>query len=410
MILPLPAVVRAAYTLALSLPLAALFAPSQAHAQCSGGAACPPCTQCRIAPASGTNPTVPEMATLFDRIASGPARYGTLGWDFGSATTLESGTGWCGTAGPKTTVPVSFPCILLKSIYVTESNWRQFCSTNQTVISFDCGYGIAQVTSGMRRGETSAYDAARVASSAAYNVSVGAAILAGKWTIGACVGSNDPGIVEHWYFATWGYNGFAFQNNPNNPMFSASRQEFRTPGVASAQVRGNYPYQELVWGYAHYPPSAQHYRGIALAYPNRAEICSTCGRPTAAITEPPGSHRGGCDIDAGAPVADAGARDAGLPRDAGSLQDATTPDDAAPSDAAVPEGDANDGGTFAPATDDGGGCGCRVSPGSPSSTRRAWWSFGALVGAAALRRRRCAPSPATRTCGGPSRRASTPRT
>jgi MYXO-CTERM domain-containing protein len=355
------------------------------------------------------------MATLFDRIAAGPARYGSLGWDFGNATTLESGTGWCGTAGPKTTVPVSFPCILLKSIYVTESNWRQFCSTNQTVISFDCGYGIAQVTSGMRRGETSAYDAARVASSAAYNVSVGAAILAGKWTIGACVGSNDPGVVEHWYFATWGYNGFAFQNNPNNPMFSASRPEFRTPGVASAQVRGNYPYQELVWGYAHYPPSAQHYRGIGLAYPNRAEICSTCGRPTAAITEPPGSHRGGCDVDAGAPVADAGARDAGPPRDAGSVQDATIPVDAEPTPDAAPNTDASivADAAFEPAANDGGGCGCRVAPKATPSARDVrtapvW--LAAFLGAVALRRRRRGGGGATGTCGAPSRRASTPRT
>ena len=37
-------------------------------------------------------------------------------------------------------------------------------------------------------------------------------------------------------------------NNPNNPMFAADRREFRTPGLASAQVRANYPYQELVWG------------------------------------------------------------------------------------------------------------------------------------------------------------------
>ncbi len=195
--------------------------------------------------------------------------------------------------------------MLLKSIYVTESNWRQFCTTGQTVISFDCGYGIAQVTSGMRRGETSAYDPNRVASSAAYNVSVGAAILADKWRASPCVGANDPAVIEDWYFAVWGYNGFSFRNNPNNPMYSASRPEFRTPGVASAQTRGNYPYPELVWGYTRYPPSAAHYTGVALAYPARAEICASCGLPSASISEPRGSHRGGCDAPAPPPPASA---------------------------------------------------------------------------------------------------------
>jgi hypothetical protein len=339
------------------------------------------------------------MAALFDRVAAGPTRYGSLGWDFGGATSLNSGIGWCGTTGPKATVPVSFPCVLLKSIYVTESNWRQFCSTDQTVISFDCGYGIAQVTSGMRRGETSTYDANRVASSAAYNVSVGAAILADKWRIAPCVGPNDPEIVEDWYFATWGYNGFAFKNNPNNPMYSASRPEFRTPGIASAQTRGNYPYQELVWGYAHYPPTAQHYRAIALAYPNRAEICSSCGRPTANVSEPAGSHRGGCD----APPADAGMPpDAGSATDGGFVQDASIRDAALGDDAgaigadAVAEGGAAqdtapplDPGIATP-TDDGGdgGCGCRVVSPRASETDGAWTATLALAAALLVNRRR----------------------
>lgn len=295
----------------LVIAASATLASLTVSAQCTGGSACPPCASCRVAPASGSNPSIAEMSSLFDQIAAGPSRYGSLGWDFGGNTTVGSGNGWCGGSGPRATVQVSFPCVLLKAIYVTESNWRQFCSTGQTVISFDCGYGIAQVTSGMRRGETSAYDANRVASSAAYNVSVGAAILAGKWRASPCVGNNDPQIIEDWYFPVWGYNGFSFRNNPNNPMYSASRPEFRTPGVASAQVRGNYPYQELVWGYVHYPPSSEHYAGVALAYPNRAEICASCGLPTASISEPSGSHRGGCA--ATPPPPDVVVRDASEP-------------------------------------------------------------------------------------------------
>jgi MYXO-CTERM domain-containing protein len=137
----------------------------------------------------------------------------------------------------------------------------------------------------MRRGETSAYDANRVASEPAYNVSVGAAILAGKWRAAACVGSNDQDIIEHWYFAVWGYNGFAFSNNPNNPAYRADRPEFNSSATATS--RRAYPYQELVWGFAHFPPSAGHYRGQGLGYPRRSEICASCGFPMAAIGETP---------------------------------------------------------------------------------------------------------------------------
>ncbi|MFO0624032.1 MAG: hypothetical protein U0325_00325 [Polyangiales bacterium] len=294
---------------------------ASAGAQCTTRSSCPPCTMCRVAPASGSNPTVGEMSTLFDRVAAGPQAYGALGWDFGGRNTIGAGSGWCTGSGRRDTVAVSFPCVLLKAIYLTESSWRQFCTDQQTVISFDCGYGIAQVTSGMRRGETSAYDANRVASSAAYNVSVGAAILADKWRASPCVGGNDPDVIEHWYFATWGYNGFAFSNNPNNPMYAADRREFRTPGVASAQVRGNYPYQELVWGYAHYPLTTSHYTGIALAYPARGGICASCGRPTASLPSIAGEHRSECPHptmvrDAGPPVVDVPVvRDVPAPQD-----------------------------------------------------------------------------------------------
>jgi MYXO-CTERM domain-containing protein len=375
---------------------------------------------CRQAPASGSNPSVAEMSTLFDRVAAGPTMYGSLGWDFGSAARREfhSGGGWCGRSGRRDTVPVHFPCVLLKAIYLTESSWRQFCTTSQTVISFDCGYGIAQVTSGMRRGETSAYDPARVASSAAYNVSVGAAILADKWRATPCVGDNDPDIIEDWYFATWGYNGLSFRNNPNNPMFRADRVEFRTPGVSSAQTRGNYPYQELVWGYARYPLSAAHYPGQPLAYPTRSEICATCGSPTASISEPRGAHRTTCPSGSAPPPVDAGPPDSGLrdstvrdtaavdsraedtalppdtlppedtaaPEDTLPAQDTAPPMDTAPPEAPAAtdvanEADASDARPTEPLQT---GCGCRTA------RPRSAWAPGALALAlvATLRRRR----------------------
>ena len=374
------------------LGVALAVAGIEASAQCTGGAACPPCRSCRVLPASGINPSVTEMADLFDRIAAGPTVYGSLGWDFAGRSTLHSGVGWCNGTGRRDTVPASFPCVLLKAIYLTESSWRQFCSTNETVIAFDCGYGIAQVTSGMRRGDTSAYDANRVASSAAYNVSVGAAILADKWRASPCIGDNDPQVVEDWYFAVWGYNGFVTRNNPNNPMFAADRREFRTPGVASAQVRGNYPYPELVWGYAHYPLSAAHYAGVALAYPARAEICASCGFPTASISRPAGSHRSTCPT---APPPDVGsAMDVPVARDNGVMLDNGDRDVEA---RVVDGGETRDAGVDVPVNDTlrvvDEGCGCGVAGARPA--RGAW--LAALLTLATVSSWRRARRPAPRT-------------
>ncbi len=383
--------------LAILTALALSLSPSAASAQCTGGA-CPPCTMCRVPPAAGTNPTVAAMSTLFDQIAAGPAAYGALGWDFGTRRTIGAGAGCC-SSGTCTAVPVHFPCIMLKAIYLTESSWRQFCTTNQTVISFDCGYGIAQVTSGMRPGETSAYDPNRVASDAAYNVSVGAAILADKWRASPCVGSNDPDVIEHWYFSAWGYNGFVFRNNPNNPLFAAARVEFRTPGVASAQVRGNYPYPELVWGYAHYPLTAAHYTGIGLAYPVRSEICATCGLPTMNISDPAGSHRttcpGGMVIppDAGAPdvvmprdvvASDVVATDVPMGADVVSVVDVSMVDAVAPDTAVARDVGGDRRGDSSTAVD--GACNCRAAGRQPSGGTRLYGI--AVFAALAWRRRR----------------------
>ena len=382
---------------------ALLTVPGVAQAQCASQPACPnPCTMCRTLPAAGTNPTVATMSSLFDQIAAGPAVYGTLGWDFGTRATFGAGPGWCGGAGARLTVPAHFPCLILKAIYLTESSWRQFCDSGRTVVAFDCGYGIAQVTSGMRRGDTSAFDPDRVASSAAYNVSVGAAILADKWRASACIGANDPDVIEDWYFSVWGYNGFVFRNNPNNPMFAAARPEFRTPGIASAQTRGNYPYPELVWGYAHYPLTAAHYTGIGLAYPVRSEICASCGFPTANISEPVGAHRATCP---GGPMPDAGqadvvtasdvatadvvtsdiviAPDVQSPPDAGETDTGETVDVVSSTDA----GSNRDTGGIGAETTTPGTCGCAV-PGHANGHGRMLALTGLLFVTALGRRRR----------------------
>ena len=74
----------------------------------------------------------------------------------------------CGKPTPKHDVEAHFPCHVLKAIAMQESGWRQFCvpdtpanevgQPSRTIVSFDCGYGVGQVTSGMHVGETPSFD------------------------------------------------------------------------------------------------------------------------------------------------------------------------------------------------------------------------------------------------------------
>lgn len=195
----------------------------------------------------------------------------------------------CGKPEPMHNVAAVFPCELLRAIAMQESGWRQFCVPDtpsdqahppeRTIIAFDCGYGVGQVTSGMHRGETPAFDRARVASDAQYNLATGTLILADKWRATNCVGDNQPRTVEDWYVATWAYNGLAFVNNPSNPNYSSTR------GVCDPAAGCTGPYQEKIWGWMEHPPSAQHWNALAPAYPNRADIPATASVPPA-LPEP----------------------------------------------------------------------------------------------------------------------------
>ncbi len=164
------------------------------------------------------------------------------------------------------------PPVLLKAIGFVESGWQMSASavpyggtgSALTAIIGDCGYGIMQVTTGMTvplgpNGGPSQTQAL-VATHFAYNIARGTAILANKWNDGGdfrpIVGSGDPNILEHWYFAVWGYNGFASVNhplserylNPVRPSFSCNRND------SLGHDRSQYPYQELVYGCVANPP------------------------------------------------------------------------------------------------------------------------------------------------------------
>jgi hypothetical protein len=157
----------------------------------------------------------------------------------------------------------------------------------------DCGYGVAQVTTGMRlddRGRTvdgitiTDLHQKAVALDYATNISAGLRILQAKWneTRNAGLIANDGGAqyIENWWFAIWAYNtgfwryedralhngswGVGWANNPANPKYPADRQMFLTapldvPGAGiddqigydNAKHPNHWSYPERVIGWAY---------------------------------------------------------------------------------------------------------------------------------------------------------------
>jgi hypothetical protein len=177
------------------------------------------------------------------------------------------------------TKPGKVPPTLLKAISWVESSITQtggsgpWGSIGPALVSFDCGHGITQVTSGMTAplGEAgrATPEQALVATHFAYNVARGAWILADKWNNApenrpiAGIDTNGlPDIVENWYFAVWSYNGFTGpganrSNHPLDPIYGSWPRTPYSCGPANDGLghnRANYPYQEMVFGCAAHPP------------------------------------------------------------------------------------------------------------------------------------------------------------
>lgn len=283
---------RARFHLALGTAALSLGTAAPAHAFC-------PCYtksssanthDCGIEAVEGVNPSPDEWNQIFDLVSQGAAAWGDQG-----PSVPDIGQG-CGKPEPLHNVPARFPCELLKGIAMRETGWRQFCApdtpddqdgkSSRTIISFDCGYGIGQVTSGMHTGESPDFDRERVAAEPIYNMATGTRILAGKWKATKCVGDNQPAIIEHWYVATWAYNGLAYVNNPNNPNYDGFR------GVYDPAQGGAAPYQEKVFGAVEHPSNGW-FESTALAYPNRGELGDD-GSPDA-IGEPTCASPTDCD-------------------------------------------------------------------------------------------------------------------
>ncbi|MFI5693707.1 SGNH/GDSL hydrolase family protein [Kribbella sp. NPDC051586] len=139
----------------------------------------------------------------------------------------------------------------------------------------DCGYGISQVTDGMRLADTklTSMQKTAVALDYATNIAAGVQILEQKWnelySHGMLVNGGDPQWIENWYLALWAYNsgyhplgdpktdgtvsGLGWLNNPANPRYPQDRLPFLEYTYSDAAHPQNWPYQEKVIGWAGHP-------------------------------------------------------------------------------------------------------------------------------------------------------------
>jgi hypothetical protein len=157
----------------------------------------------------------------------------------------------------------------------------------------DCGYGVTQVTDGMRRagrekpGEKALpYDTQRaVALDFAANVAGGVRILQDKWNqtrrAGLKINDGNAGKLENWFFAVWAYNsgfypqadaaknsgawGVGWGNNPANPKYPAGRAPFLDDTMADAGHPQHWPYPEKIMGWAGHPVEVLESPGVLVA-------------------------------------------------------------------------------------------------------------------------------------------------
>jgi hypothetical protein len=145
----------------------------------------------------------------------------------------------------------------------------------------DCGYGVSQMTDGMRlagRGRPNEVPLSpekqiAVATDYATNIAAGLQLLTMKWNqvqdAGVKLNNNDPSKVENWFAAVWAYNsgyhepgspgsdgasGLGWGNNPANTRYPANRGPFGADPRDFAHPQ-QWPYPEKVLGFAANPPS-----------------------------------------------------------------------------------------------------------------------------------------------------------
>lgn len=144
----------------------------------------------------------------------------------------------------------------------------------------DCGYGIGQVTDGMRVTDRQFSVAQQVAIATDYaaNIAESLVILASKWAQvngdpggNSSVNNGDPFYVENWFLALWAYNsgyhayadrnatnnlgnwGVGWLNNPANPTYPSNRLPFLRYSYGDAATPSHWSYEEKVMGWIETP-------------------------------------------------------------------------------------------------------------------------------------------------------------
>ena len=152
---------------------------------------------CALTGVQARQASSPEVALAMEQ-----AVISRLGPGYPTLPPLEKGPN-------KTLVSAAVPCVLAKSIGFVEGSWRQAAGSVPVGVvgpvkqSPSCGYGIMQITSGMRNpGELPADVQLRIADDYRYNIGWGAKVLAEKWNaadfFNATIGDRDPAVAEHW--------------------------------------------------------------------------------------------------------------------------------------------------------------------------------------------------------------------
>lgn len=127
------------------------------------------------------------------------------------------------------------PSVIVMALARVESVFRHYDEASRSVRTNAGSIGLMQINN-----SRSLYDDYRLRYDIAYNIEAGIDVLMEKWGASAStsqwaylpsVGNMDPNVLENWYFALWGYNGFVASNNPN---------------VAYASGR-SYTFQDLVY-------------------------------------------------------------------------------------------------------------------------------------------------------------------
>ena len=131
----------------------------------------------------------------------------------------------------------------------------------------DCGYGIAQVTTGMESGDMPYAQQRMIATDYRANISRGLQILIEKWNetraAGLTINNGQPRYLENWFYALWAYNtgfypegstgpqpwGVGWLNNPINPLYPANRGAFLDDSPSDAAHPQDWPYPEKVLGF-----------------------------------------------------------------------------------------------------------------------------------------------------------------